>query len=191
MTNQQRPKIEPVAADSEEMASIAPHLLAAYGAKGDAAMATMLRNRSLYEVWRPLARYLNGASILQRRDRELLVLRAAWLARSDYVWGNHVLVARDVGISDDEIAAICVGPTDGSWTPHDAALVRAADELVTTCTLSDQAWADVSSWYGDKEMVELIILVGHYVMFSYLLNSIRIQREHGVPGFDPSDWRRP
>src|SRR5262245_8389695 len=37
-------------------------------------------------------------STLPPRDRELLILRTAWLCRAAYEWGQHVVFGRDCGL---------------------------------------------------------------------------------------------
>jgi hypothetical protein len=39
------------------------------------------------------------------RLRVLAILRTGWLCRAEYEWGQHALLARKVGISDEEIAS--------------------------------------------------------------------------------------
>ena len=40
------------------------------------------------------------------RDKELLILRTAWLSRGDYVWGRHNLTGQRAGLTEEEIARI-------------------------------------------------------------------------------------
>jgi alkylhydroperoxidase family enzyme len=181
MPLQRKPRISPVAADAPEMLAIAP--VAAQGAKGSAAMATMLRNGPLYDVWRPLARYLNAESMIAVREREILILRVGWLARSEYEWGNHILVGRRAGLTDAEIAAIATGPDDPSWSADEGGLLSAVDDLFHRSKLSDETWQRLSARFSDAELIEIMMIIGHYVMIAFVLNSAEVQREEGVPGF--------
>lgn len=176
------PRIEPLPADSPEMLAIAP--LAAKGANGSNVMGTMLRNPNLYEVWRPLARYLNSDNCIPVRDRELLILRTAWLSGSEYEWGNHVLAGRRAGLSDEEIRDVKVGAGHERWSPSDATLLRVPDELHAANRLSDDTWEALADRYDDAALLELIILVGQYVMLGFVLNSVHVARENDVPGLD-------
>ncbi len=56
-------------------------------------------------------------SEFDKRKREIAVLRVAHVTRSNYEWTQHLVVAKSVGVSDDEIAAIEV---DGAVTRLDA-----------------------------------------------------------------------
>src|SRR5581483_2176050 len=75
---------------------------AAPGGNGGNLFATVVRNASLYDAWRPFVRRLNAASTLTLRQRELVVLRTAWICRSEYVWGQHVLVATTGGMAAED-----------------------------------------------------------------------------------------
>src|SRR5207245_2181605 len=66
---------------------------------------------------------------LPARDRELLILRTAWNCRSAYEWGQHVRIGLAAGVTQDEIDRVPPGPGAPGWSPLDAALLGAADEL--------------------------------------------------------------
>jgi 4-carboxymuconolactone decarboxylase len=119
---------------------------------------------------------------LPPRDRELAILRTAWLCRSDYEWGQHVRIGLDAGLTDDEIARVPAGP-GGGWSTEDAAVLRAADELVADHRLSDATWAALAARYDDQQMIEMTLLPGNYAMLAGMLNSIGVEREAGVAGF--------
>ena len=51
----------------------------------------------------PWARVLAREGVLDRRDHEILALRASINCRSAFEWGEHLLFARDAGLTDDEI----------------------------------------------------------------------------------------
>lgn len=174
------PRIAPVALDDERRNLIAPSKAA--GSSGTNWFATAVRNTGLYQVWRPMAMYLNSESVLPFRDRELVVLRIGWLCQSEYEWGQHVLVARRGGITDDEIARVRAGSTAAGWTAHEAALVRVPDQLREHSSVDDETWAVLSQEYDDAQLIELVMLAGHYFMISFALNALGVQAEEGAPG---------
>lgn len=182
MRNETIPRIMPLPPGSERLKQVVP--LAAKGANGTNVISTMLRNEELYDVWRPLARYLNGNSRIARREREIIILRTAWLGTCEYIFGNHVLVARDAGLSEEEISATKTDATAAIWQFEDAILMSAVDELVSLSTLSDQTWSRLADRYDELEIIEVVMLVGHYIMMSCIVNSLGISREQGVPGFE-------
>jgi hypothetical protein len=72
---------------------------------------------------------------------------------------------------------------DGAFpSEHDRTLAKAADELHADSRLSDSTWAFLANVYSESQLIELLFLVGQYHVVSFLLNSLRVQREPGVPG---------
>src|SRR5579859_6836350 len=63
-----------------------------------------------------------------------------------------------------------------------AALLRAVDELHRDAAISDETWSRLSASYDEQQLIELCMLIGHYHMVAFTLNSLRVQREEGVPG---------
>jgi 4-carboxymuconolactone decarboxylase len=118
---------------------------------------------------------------LPPRDRELAILRAAWLCRSDYEWGQHVRIGVDAGLTEDEIARVPAG-ADAGWPPEEAAVLRATDELIADHRLSDATWAALAARYDDQQMIEMTLLPGNYAMLAGMLNSVGVEREPGVVG---------
>lgn len=123
---------------------------------------------------------LNG--VLPRRDHELLAMRASYNCRSAFEWGEHAAFCRRAGISDDEIAAIAIGPDAPGWSSHEVALLRAADELHTTTTISDATWSTLAGQYDAGQLVEVVYVVGQYTMLSMVANGLGIS---GAPDLDP------
>ncbi len=163
-----------------------PEPIAATGAKAMDFMAVMMRNQGLYGVWRPLARHLIANSALPIRLRELLILRTACVARSHFEWGNHVLVAREAGLADEEIAAVRDDPrSETYWTSaFERSLLRVPDELGTKGTVSDSTWRVLTEHLSDEQLLEVPLLVAHYLGVAFIANSTSIAIPDGVPGFD-------
>jgi alkylhydroperoxidase family enzyme len=145
---------------------------------------TLVRHRGLYRRWLPFGGKLLLAGKLDPRERELLILRTACNCAAEYEWGQHVLIGRQAGISDEEIRRIREGPGAPGWSEQDATLLRAADELHDHAEISDETWAALAGRYDAERLIELCMLVGHYHMVAFMLNSLRVQREDGVPGLD-------
>ncbi|HEX4868666.1 MAG TPA: hypothetical protein VFV32_13735 [Acidimicrobiales bacterium] len=60
----------------------------------------------------------------------------------------HERIARQVGLGDDEIARIAEGPDAAGWSPLEAALLRAPDELLTPAASSTppgRGWPSTST----------------------------------------------
>ncbi len=176
------PRIPPLPEAERSEADL--ELLAQASAPGSAAsniFTTLVRHRRLFRRWLPFGGVLlTGA--LPARDRELLILRTGWLCRSPYEWGQHAAIGRAVGLTDAEIRRVADGPDAEGWADWDALLLRAADELHGSHTLSDETWAALSTTYDHKQLIEVPMVVGHYHLVAMTLNTLGVEREPGVEG---------
>src|SRR5213593_885655 len=104
------PRIPPLADGEKD--DQARELLASAAAPGAPAaniFATLVRHPGLFRKWMPFGgKLLSGK--LPARDRELLILRTGWRCQSEYEWGQHVLIGKRAGLSDEEIARLKAGP---------------------------------------------------------------------------------
>lgn len=144
---------------------------------------TMARHPKLYDSWSSLGNYIFESSTIPAREREILILRIGWLCRCEYEFGQHILIGKKEGLSDEEILRITKGPDARGWSTFDALLIRATDELYLDAFIKDETWQALSLNYNEKQLLDLIFTVGEYNMLSMLLNSCGIQRDPGVPGF--------
>lgn len=144
----------------------------AVGAKN--IFSTFVRHPGLFRRWLPFGgKLLSGK--LPARDRELLILRTAVNCGSDYEWGQHTQIGRAAGITPAELDRIQEGPD--AWEGFDALLLRAADELHEASTLSDSTWGALAEVYDERQLIEVPMVVGHYHLVAYTLNSLGVQLE--------------
>lgn len=142
--------------------------------------ATLARHPKLMKRWLVFGNHVLVKSTLTPRDRELVILRTGWNCRAPYEWGQHVVIARGVGITDDEIRAVAQGPDAPGWSQHDAALLRAADELHTDQSVTDSTYAALTNEYDERQLLDLVFTIGQYHLVSMALNTFRVERDDGV-----------
>ena len=144
---------------------------------------TCLRNLELCRSWMAFTNYvLSERSSITPRDRELLILRTGYLCRSDYEWAQHAALGLRIGLTSDELTRITRGPDAEGWSPADAALMRAADELHRDQHISDATWTRLRERFDDRQMMDIIFTVGQYTIVSMYLNSAGVQLEKGQTG---------
>lgn len=135
-----------------------------------------------------LAPYLEWAKaialhgVLGPRTNAMLALRTGCRWGSEFEWAVHAVTASErAGLTDAELAAIVEGPGAPTWAPHDAALLRAVDELVDTGTITTTTWDALAAVHDDAALVELVLVVGHYSMLSMLANAVGLTPPEGAP----------
>jgi 4-carboxymuconolactone decarboxylase len=143
--------------------------------------ATLAHHPKLLRRWLVFGTHILGKSTLPERDRELLILRTAWNCGCDYEWGQHVPIATGAGVTEPEIDRLARAGTDG-WSPIDAALVQAVDELHREARISDATWATLATHHDTTQLLDLVFTVGQYHLVAFALNSLGVQREPGVKG---------
>ena len=142
--------------------------------------STLAQHPKLMKRWLVFANHVLLKSTISGRDRELAILRVGWRCQSPYEWGQHVVIARREGISDAEIARIAEGPDAPGWSPHDAAILRAADELHDRATITDATWATLNESYDAEQCMDLLFAIGNYHVVSFALNTFGVERDDGV-----------
>jgi 4-carboxymuconolactone decarboxylase len=91
---------------------------------------------------------------------------------------HAVAYGKPLGLTEDQLTATVHGSADDpSWTPHDAALVRLADQLHHTSDVTDELWANLAQRFRHDQLIELIIIAGWYRLLSGVINAARVQPE--------------
>ena len=145
---------------------------------------TIAHHPKLLKRWSPLLNHCFIKSTLPDRDRELVILRVAWLTRSSYEWGQHIHMCLDYDCDQADIERIQLGPDTEGWNEHERHLLRAVEELLDDTFLSDATWAGLSAGYETRQMLDLIFTIGNYNMLAMALNSLGVQLEDGLKGFE-------
>jgi alkylhydroperoxidase family enzyme len=149
-------------------------LIARPGSEPAATMVVLARSPDLLAPFLGWAAALALNGVLSNRDHELLALRAARNCGSRFEWDEHAEFARGTGLTDEEIAAVAGAVTDGDWSPSEAALLQAADDLHTTHNVADETWAVLASYYDLPALTEILFVVGQYTMLSMVANAAGI-----------------
>lgn len=127
---------------------------------------------------------LGGAvlsSSLDPRRREIAVLRVAHATDAGYEWAQHERLARNAGVTDQEIKAIATEEPVCSLDQEGNLICRVADEMSLNVRLSDDTLEQIIFRYGPREAAEVILLVSYYNMVSRFLESTRVELEDEAP----------
>jgi alkylhydroperoxidase family enzyme len=143
----------------------------AFGRRGVPAVFVLLaRHRRLFWTWLLFAAQMMPYGRLPAIERELLILRTAWLCRCRYEWGQHVQMAVRVGVADADIVRV----TEGASAFESArvrVMLEACDELLHDASLAAPTLAMLRTYLDARDITELTMLVGHYRMLAGLINA--------------------
>lgn len=179
-----RPRVEPLEleqADPETRAQLEKLAGGIGGGRLLNIFRTLAHHPELMRRWLVFGNHVLGKSTFPARERELAILRVGFLCRSEYEWGQHVLIARRCGISDAEIARVAAGPAAAGWSSADAAVLRAADELHADQMIGDATWAELAKTWSRQQLMDLVFTIGQYHLVAMALNTFGVQRDPGVP----------
>jgi 4-carboxymuconolactone decarboxylase len=123
-----------------------------------------------------------GARLLTRAElparlRELAILRIAHLRGARYEWNHHVSIARNAGITDEEISGVREGTDAPSFSDLDRDVLSFTDELVRHARASEATFEKLRAHLSDREMVELMISVGYWNMIAMLIVNTGLEME--------------
>ena len=150
---------------------------------GSTQLRICLKNLEMCRQYWAFTRHLGFNYTLPLRDKELLILRTAWLSRGNYIWGVHSTGAgQRAGITGEELMRIPRGPAASGWSEFDAALLRAADELHASRFITDATWALLAERYDEGQLLEVMFVVGNYTLLAMFHNSVGVPLEPSVPG---------
>ena len=119
------------------------------------------------------------------REQELIIMRMGFLYHCNYVWKHHFPVAKEYGVSEDQIMAVKTSPLPSVFSPREYALLMLTDELVEHRTIRDEAWSKWSNELKKSELIDLVSIVSQYVFFALLNNAMQVQIEEPltkIPG---------
>jgi alkylhydroperoxidase family enzyme len=119
---------------------------------------------------------------LPARERELAVLRIGWLLQAPYEWGEHVDISQRYGVTKEEIDRVTRGSAAPGWSEHDAAILRAVEEMLARQTVSDSTWATLAKTWDEQQLIEFPIVVGQYAGIAIVQNTLRVRLETDNPG---------
>ena len=109
--------------------------------------------------------------------REIIILRTAYLTNCAYEWEANVVFARNVGLTDEQIALLCTdGPVTG-LDPLSNLISRATDEITQQVAISDDALAQLLERFGPSITTKYIVAITWFTMLSRFLLSTRVPRE--------------
>jgi alkylhydroperoxidase family enzyme len=120
------------------------------------------------------------ATTLTERQRELIIMRVAAVRTSGYEWAQHLFMARDAGLTDEEIGRIAYGPDAPFWSDLDAALLRAVDELISDGAISDRTWRTLRTDLDTRQLLDVIFTVNAYDGLARLFRSLDLELDDDI-----------
>lgn len=120
--------------------------------------------------------YRSADRKLSPKLRELGQIRAGWSVGSQFVFSQHCKACRDVGFSDEQVAAIPAWSVADCWSPVERAVLAYADALVLQHgRVPDGVFDALREHLSDEEILELTYITSTYMMHAVMSRALRLE----------------
>jgi alkylhydroperoxidase family enzyme len=125
---------------------------------------------------RGFAIYRNPDRTLDPVLRELAQTRVGWARASQFVFSQHCKSCRELGISEERIAAIPSWAVADCWSPVERAVLAYTDALVLGGgRVSDGTFDALHAHLSDEEILELTYITCLYDMHAVMSKALRTE----------------
>ena len=112
------------------------------------------------------------------REQELIILRTACIYGCDYVWGHHVPVALEAGMTEEEILQVPLTIDEMTLPEKEKVLLLATDDITAQANVSEKTWEQLNAHYSEAQILDIITIVSQYVLFNSVNNIFGIRLEN-------------
>lgn len=120
--------------------------------------------------------YRSSERRLSARLRELGQIRAGWAVGSKFVFSQHCKACRDVGFSDEQVAAIPAWTVAECFSPIERAVLAYTDALVLQHgRVPDATFDALRAELSDEEILELTYVTATYMMHAVMSRALRLE----------------
>ena len=147
-------------------------------------LSTVLHRPELARTFFPFAKYLLTGSSLSKRHNELVVLRVSWLRSAEFEWAQHSMTATASGLfTEAEIARIAGNGDAALWSEVEVLILAAVNQLVRRGDMEEATWTGLSRHFERQQLVDLVFLVGGYMLVGLYVNAFNVPLKEGMEGF--------
>ena len=156
---------------------------------------TLAHAESAFRPWLRFGGAVLGEMTVDPVARELAILTVAKEAEADYEWVQHVTIAKAVGATDEQITAlaeadscssegadarIAAAADGGAFSPSQRAAIELAAAVARGPRISEELFACVRAQFSDREIVELMLAIGQYLMLARLMTVLEMDLDDAV-----------
>ena len=109
--------------------------------------------------------------------RELAIVRVGVLSGAAYEVHHHEAFLRRMSVDEAVIAAIHAGPDDDAFDDTQRLVLRFTDDVVANVRASDDTFLPLAAVLPSRELQELTVTIGYYMMVSRYLATFGIDIE--------------
>jgi alkylhydroperoxidase family enzyme len=148
---------------------------------------TLARNRQMANAMSEWMGYeLSTALSVDLRAREIIITRTCALCGCEYQWGLHMAVwSERARFTEAQMTSIAHGSSaDPCWPePRDRLLLQLAERLHHDSDVDDRLWGELSVYFDEDQLLDLLALCGWYHAVCYIVRAARVEPEPGLTRF--------
>ena len=139
----------------------------------------LLHSPALASAWLDFNNAVRFQTGLDDRVRELAIVRVACLNGAAYVVDIHKSrYAEPAGVTRAEVEALADWRRAGIFGPRESALLAYVDAVTRDVAVPDAVFKSLRDHFGERETVELTVLVAAYNMHTRVLRALDIDPEN-------------
>ena len=120
--------------------------------------------------------------------RELAVLRVGHLCGSSYEVTQHRKIGQAVGLAPEKIDGTACDADPALYSERELLVLRMAEQVVRKVKADDALFAAMVKELGSEKTMELLIIIGTYVLLAQVLENTEVELEaDGKASQDDSD----
>ena len=132
-----------------------------------------------------LSNYLRYDSGMTGRVREVAILTTAREMDNQFEWAAHETVALKEGVPRETVEAIKHRASVEKLAEADAAIIQLGREVFGARKVGSDVFARARKLFGDRGLVEIVMLMGNYSAIAALLTTFDVQLPAGEPPLLP------
>ena len=123
-----------------------------------------------------------GSALLRDNEldaqlREIAILRVGILSQASYEVYQHKRVGKQVGLSDEKIAALEVGADTSVFNELELLVLKFTDTVFHEVKAPDELFNAITAQLNHRQTAELVLTIGFYMLVSRFLENFEVDLE--------------
>ena len=140
-------------------------------------LLTYAHHPKLADVFSQFNIHLLTTNTLPVKQRQIAIMRTAWITKATYMWSSHLNTSVSCGLSPELFGPIQVGASDPYFTDFERTVIRATEELVENRKVATDTWDVLMAEWDYQQMLDFLFTVGCYVMTAGVMRSTGVERQ--------------
>ena len=140
-------------------------------------LKTFAHHPKLADLFSQLNIHLLLTSTLPVRQRQIAIMRTAWITKARYMWSSHLRTSLGFGLEPELFGPLQAGADDPYFTDFERTIILATEELVNDRRIGDANWRALSAEWNEQQLLDFMFTVGAYVLTAGVMRSTGVERE--------------